>query len=202
MKPASEPLRPPNGAGAHTPTNTVATEVMPMTNESGGPKPASRGSQIKRWLPLAVMLSVMGLVFIMGWHKALTFENLALKRDVLRAYVQAHTVLALAMFMAAYIAVVALSMPVVTAIHVPSGDTRTSSWSPGSRAISRSAPGSASASSSTPGLREFLVRARACRIPRRRKGWLRETRRRRGCFWYPRTPPLATPPRSQRSPPA
>ena len=92
-----------------------------MTNENGGPEPASRGSRIKRWLPLAVMLSVMGLVFIMGWHKALTFENLALKRDVLRAYVQAHTVLALAMFMAAYIAVVALSMPGAGVVTITGG---------------------------------------------------------------------------------
>lgn len=78
-------------------------------------------SQFKRWLPLGVILAVMSLVFAMGWHKLLTFENLALQRDALRAYVSAHTVVALAMFMAAYIAVVALSLPGASVLTITGG---------------------------------------------------------------------------------
>lgn len=81
----------------------------------------SASSAIKRWLPLGVMLGVMALVFAMGWHKQLTFENLALKRDALHAYVAANTLLALAMFMAAYIAVVALSLPGAGVVTITGG---------------------------------------------------------------------------------
>lgn len=69
------------------------------------------GGHIRRWLPLAVLAGIMALVFGMGWHKALTFENLALQRDWLRAFVAQHTLLSMATYMAIYIAAVTLSLP-------------------------------------------------------------------------------------------
>lgn len=78
---------------------------------SAAPPATKATSRIKRWLPLVLMLSIMGLVFAMGWHKALTFENLALQRDALRAFVSANTLTALGIFVASYVAVVALSLP-------------------------------------------------------------------------------------------
>ncbi len=87
-----------------------------------GEMPHTRAaSPIKRWLPLALMLAVMGLVYAMGWHTALTFENLALQRDVLRAFVAAHTLAALGIFMGSYIGVVALSLPGATVFTIGGG---------------------------------------------------------------------------------
>ena len=74
-------------------------------------KPATataEASALKRWLPLGLILAAMALIYVMGWHKLLTFENLALQRDALRTFVSANTLLALVIFMVTYIAVVAL----------------------------------------------------------------------------------------------
>jgi uncharacterized membrane protein YdjX (TVP38/TMEM64 family) len=73
-------------------------------------KPMQTGA-LRRWLPLGVIIAVMVLVVATGGHKALTFENLALKRDALRVFVASNTALALLGFMAVYIAAVALSLP-------------------------------------------------------------------------------------------
>ena len=83
--------------------------------------PTAISHPIKRWLPLVLMLAGMALVFAMGWHKALTFENLALKRDILRAFVSANTLAALAIFMVSYIAVVALSLPGASVFTIGGG---------------------------------------------------------------------------------
>lgn len=72
---------------------------------------ASTGETLKRWLPLAVVGGVMIAIFAMGWHRLLTFENLAIQRDALRTFVAAHTIGALAIYMAVYICAVAFSLP-------------------------------------------------------------------------------------------
>ena len=99
----------------------MADDPLAGERKNAGAAPVAATSQLKRWLPLGFMLAVMAVVFAMGWHKLLTFENLALKRDVLHAYVAAHTVLALAMFMAAYIAIVALSLPGAGLVTITGG---------------------------------------------------------------------------------
>lgn len=70
-----------------------------------------KGGALKRWLPLIVLAGVMAVVLGMGWHKALTFENLALRRDGLRTFVANHQLLAMLTFMGVYIASVVLSLP-------------------------------------------------------------------------------------------
>lgn len=75
----------------------------------------------KRWLPLVVVAAAMGLVFVMGWHRELTFENLALRRGELAAFVHAHLLLALLIYMAIYIAVVALSLPGAGVLTITGG---------------------------------------------------------------------------------
>lgn len=85
------------------------------------PRAASGGGAVKRWLPLVLIVGVMGLVLAMGWHKHLTFENLALQRDSLRAFVNANLVLAVLAFIGIYIAVVALSLPGATVLTIGGG---------------------------------------------------------------------------------
>lgn len=74
-------------------------------------KPTSAAGGLKRWLPLVVIAAVMALVFAMGWHRQLTFENLAARRTEIDTFVKAHLVVSVLLFMAAYIGVVALSLP-------------------------------------------------------------------------------------------
>jgi uncharacterized membrane protein YdjX (TVP38/TMEM64 family) len=65
----------------------------------------------KRWLPLAVLAAVMGLVFAMGWHRYLSFETIGLNYDWLKTQIASNWLVAIAAFIVAYIAVVALSLP-------------------------------------------------------------------------------------------
>jgi uncharacterized membrane protein YdjX (TVP38/TMEM64 family) len=64
-----------------------------------------------RFLPLAAILAALGLAYALGLHRYLSFEVLAENRAVLLGWTQAHTALALAAFVLAYIAIVALSLP-------------------------------------------------------------------------------------------
>ena len=80
-----------------------------MTSDKG--QPPSPGGQLKRWLPLGVILAATVLVLAMGWHKELTFENLALKRHDLRGFVDGNTTLALLAYVGIYVTMVSLSLP-------------------------------------------------------------------------------------------
>src|SRR4030042_4611949 len=66
---------------------------------------------LKRLWPLLALLGATAFVFAMGWHRYLTIAALAENREALRALIGANTVLSLAIFIALYAAVVALSVP-------------------------------------------------------------------------------------------
>ena len=61
-----------------------------------------RGGGLARWLPLVLIAAVIALVFAMGWHRYLSFEQLKAQRGELTAFVAAQPALAVAMFLAAY----------------------------------------------------------------------------------------------------
>lgn len=82
---------------------------MPMPTAAPSPVP-SQGS-IWRWLPLAGLAALMGLSFAMGWHKYLSFRTIGLNYGALRTYIDGHLLLSLALYVLAYVAVVALSLP-------------------------------------------------------------------------------------------
>jgi uncharacterized membrane protein YdjX (TVP38/TMEM64 family) len=64
-----------------------------------------------RWLPLIVLVAAMAVVFGMGWHKYLSFRTVGENYGALREFISSNVLGALAIFMLAYIAVVALSLP-------------------------------------------------------------------------------------------
>ena len=68
-------------------------------------------SGIKRWLPLAALAALMALVFAMGWHKYLSFRTIGLNYDALQDFIGQNFIAALGLYMAIYVAVVALSLP-------------------------------------------------------------------------------------------
>ena len=66
---------------------------------------------LRRLLPLALLLGAVALVFVMGWQEYLRPRVIADSTDALQTFVAEHRYLAVAIFMAIYIVVVALSIP-------------------------------------------------------------------------------------------
>ncbi len=66
---------------------------------------------LRRWLPLLLLLTAMAAAFGMGWHSYLSFKTIGLNHEALKAFIAANLGLALLIYVLAYVAVVALSLP-------------------------------------------------------------------------------------------
>ncbi|MET0745967.1 MAG: VTT domain-containing protein [Microvirga sp.] len=79
-----------------------------------GPQPAGRTGRFPPWryLPLGIVLVGIVAVVATGAHRSFSLETLAAQRDGLKAFADAHQVLALCLFVALYAAAVFLSIPV------------------------------------------------------------------------------------------
>jgi uncharacterized membrane protein YdjX (TVP38/TMEM64 family) len=64
-----------------------------------------------KWLPLIALAGLMALTFAMGWHKYLSFKTIGVNYESLQAFIANNLLLAIAIYMAIYVAVVALSLP-------------------------------------------------------------------------------------------
>ena len=80
-------------------------------NETGKSSATPPASTLQRWLPLIGIIAVAGLVVAMGWHKYLSFKTIGLNYEALRGFIGHNLLGALALFMLAYVVVVALSLP-------------------------------------------------------------------------------------------
>src|ERR1700682_4677233 len=69
-------------------------------------------SSLRRLAPLLAIGCLSIVVIAMGWEREISFESLARHHDVLRKFIAAHEASALAAYIALYIAVVGLSLPV------------------------------------------------------------------------------------------
>jgi uncharacterized membrane protein YdjX (TVP38/TMEM64 family) len=74
-------------------------------------KPRNERSRLKRWLPLILLVLAATAILASGLHKHLSFESIANNKASLQAFVGQNRLVALLIFMAAYIAVTALSIP-------------------------------------------------------------------------------------------
>ncbi|MGB2933527.1 MAG: VTT domain-containing protein [Methyloceanibacter sp.] len=84
-------------------------------------KPSTQPSWLKRGWPLLLLLAAMALVFGMGWHRYLSLQELALRREALRAAIADHRLLALLVFMGIYAGTVAMSLPGAVVLTVAGG---------------------------------------------------------------------------------
>ncbi len=86
-----------------------------MTNEptepSNPPLQRSFFGHLRRWGPLIAIVLLMVLAFAMGWHKHLSFETIGTNYQVLKDFIDANFIVAILIYMAIYIAMVALSLP-------------------------------------------------------------------------------------------
>lgn len=71
----------------------------------------AQGMRLTRWLPVAIIIGLMGLVFAMGWQKYLSLQTIGEHYAALQTFIAGNFVLSLVTYMAIYIAVVALSLP-------------------------------------------------------------------------------------------
>jgi uncharacterized membrane protein YdjX (TVP38/TMEM64 family) len=73
----------------------------------------SAGSResLVRLVPVAVIVAAMLLIFAMGWHHAITLENIVALRDRFHDLLAKHSVLAVLIYVAVYVTVGALSLP-------------------------------------------------------------------------------------------
>ena len=86
-----------------------------MTNEPAEPSSPPRQTSIlgslRRWGPLIVIVLLMVLVFAMGWHKHISFKTIGTNYQVLKDFIDANFIVAILIYMAIYIVMVALSLP-------------------------------------------------------------------------------------------
>jgi uncharacterized membrane protein YdjX (TVP38/TMEM64 family) len=89
-----------------------------MTDPVNNPE---TGFQIRRWLPLAVILCLMALAYATGLHHQFTFRNIADHREALRAFINLHWVWAVLIYGGIYATAVALSFPAAGFLTVIGG---------------------------------------------------------------------------------
>jgi uncharacterized membrane protein YdjX (TVP38/TMEM64 family) len=65
----------------------------------------------RRWLPLAAILAALAAAYALGFHQYLSLERLQAERAELQAFVAAHFLAALLLYMLIYTAAVAVSLP-------------------------------------------------------------------------------------------
>lgn len=82
--------------------------------------PKSKGG-IGRFVPLLLIIALMGFAFAMGWHKYLSFQVLAENLDQLNAYISANLPVAILAYIALYIAIVTLSLPGAGVLSITGG---------------------------------------------------------------------------------
>jgi uncharacterized membrane protein YdjX (TVP38/TMEM64 family) len=66
---------------------------------------------LKRFGPLAIIAVVLVVIVAMGWHRQVTLENIVSARDRFHLLLSEHTLLAVAIYVAVYIAMGALCLP-------------------------------------------------------------------------------------------
>lgn len=76
---------------------------------------------VLRWIPLILLLSLMGLTFHQGWHRALTLEAIGDNYTFFRFYIGQHYVLSLFIYILIYVVVVTLSLPAGFPLTVSGG---------------------------------------------------------------------------------
>lgn len=76
---------------------------------------------IQRFLPLAILIAAVVLVFALGLDDYLSFEQLRQNRVQLLAFVERHGLLAPLLFMLVYAAVIALSIPGGAVLTIAAG---------------------------------------------------------------------------------
>ena len=89
-----------------------------------GPAPAPQAEgpfQARRLLLIAAVLALIAIVYSMGWHRALSLETLVGHRAAIDGFIGEHRIASLVIFIALYVAAVALSIPSSLVLTISGG---------------------------------------------------------------------------------
>ncbi|WP_082733733.1 TVP38/TMEM64 family protein [Polycladidibacter hongkongensis] len=89
-------------------------------NNTGQPS-LNRKRRLQRWLPLVVLVVLMGLAFSQGWHRQVSVSALIMHREGLLNIYASYPVLVLLSYAAFYILATALSIPGGAVLTIASG---------------------------------------------------------------------------------
>jgi len=82
---------------------------------------AKPGSPLRRWMPLAVLLAALVSAYAAGLHEYLTLTTIADNRDQLIGFVKDNFAISVLLFLLAYAAAVALSLPGASLLTILGG---------------------------------------------------------------------------------
>ncbi len=103
----------------------MAIEINQAQPPPYPPPRAGKGREgvpaLGRLIPLGVILAVMALAVVMGWHRQLSFEMLVRHRSAVEELVATHRSVAILTFIVVYAAAVALSFPGAALLTVAGG---------------------------------------------------------------------------------
>ncbi len=95
---------------------------MPQREEGDAhAPPQAGGGSLRRFVPLALIGAAMALGYAFGLHDHLSLSSLIRERGELAAFVSGNLPLAVALFMAVYVAAVALSFPGASLLTIIGG---------------------------------------------------------------------------------
>lgn len=95
--------------------------VGAMTQEKTRDRITAGTSALRRWLPLAILVALIAIAYFLGLHRYLTLNSLVENQAALEDLVRDHLLLAVAIYMAIYIAAVALSLPGAAILSIVGG---------------------------------------------------------------------------------
>lgn len=81
----------------------------------------SAARSFRQWLPAIVLIGLIALAYGFGLHRHVSLSALAEHREQLRQFVDGNLIVAVLVFMAAYIAIVALSIPGAAVMSIAGG---------------------------------------------------------------------------------
>jgi uncharacterized membrane protein YdjX (TVP38/TMEM64 family) len=85
------------------------------------PRPAPMRLALRRYGPPVVIVGIMALAFLQGWHHQLTLENVVVQRDRFHDFLAEYTAFSVLAYVAIYAAAVTLSLPCGLLLTVAGG---------------------------------------------------------------------------------
>lgn len=82
---------------------------------------SSRNNSVKKWVPLAAILGVLGLAWSMGWFDYFSLSSIIMHREILSNFVADNLILGLAAFLIIYAGLVAISFPGASLLTILAG---------------------------------------------------------------------------------
>jgi uncharacterized membrane protein YdjX (TVP38/TMEM64 family) len=78
-------------------------------------------SALRRWVPLIIVVALSLTALAIGWNRKVSFETLVRHNDAIHAFIMAHRLASIGIYIAIYVVGVALSLPVGLVLTMSGG---------------------------------------------------------------------------------